>query len=242
MYEDRPAKDTPDLLNRDLAEYGGLSPDGQPIWRMVLAQNCRIHCFGQRNEIERGRRAAMEQDEAVRTAAGLAVKETRLIEPDRIIDGEHWILRHAFKGWILQRWFPASTWGTRTNWESQKAKDGRKRLLAAYPNRGAYMMMAGPWPTIAQAGDLHGAIRCYNVQQRRNPVHWGNHLRTMAVFEEQERQQAADAYAEEMAAQHRLGLAHVLTSVSPAAQEFRNITSKHTAGGIQLGASEKWGN
>ena len=173
MYEDRPAKDTPDLLNRDLAEYGGLSPDGQPIWRMVLAQNCRIHCFGQRNEIERGRRAAMEQDEAVRTAAGLAVKETRLIEPDRIIDGEHWILRHAFKGWILQRWFPASTWGTRDNWESQKAKDGRKRLLAAYPNRGAYMMMAGPWPTIAQAGDLHGEKSAATTWTKKEPSSLG---------------------------------------------------------------------
>jgi hypothetical protein len=241
MYEDRPEKDTPQLILDELREYGGLSPDGQVIWRIVLAQNCRIHCFGARNHIERGKREAIEQDEARRTDEGLAVKETRLIEPDRIEDGEHWIPRYKFRGWILERWFPASVWGSRHNWESQKARDGRTTLLAAYPQRGSYMMMAGSWPTLLQAGDLKGAIRCYNVQQRSNPVNWGNHIQVMAVFEAQERQQAADAYAEEIAAQHRLGLEHVLRSVSPAAQEFRNVVSKHTAGGVNLGASEKWG-
>jgi len=231
MYENRPEKDTPQSLIDELREYGGESPDGQPIWRMVLAQNCRIHCYGVRYHISKEKVAAMGDDS----------RPTDLL-PDRCEEGEFWIPRYKIKGWILQRWFPASVWGSKAAWEGEKASDGRTRLLAAYPNRGDYMMMpCGPWKSISQAGDLKGAIRCYNVQQRRNPVNWDNHLQVMTAQESLERQEAADAYADEIAAQHRLGLGSILRSVSTSAQEFRNVVSKHTAGGTHLGSSEKWG-
>ena len=64
---------------------------------------------------------------------------------------------------------------------------------------------------------------------------------SMAAFEAQERQEAADAYADEIAAQHRLGVGSILRSVSTSAQEWRSHVSEHTAGGVHLGASEKWG-
>lgn len=231
MYEDRPEKDTPPEINEELRAYGGTSPDGQSIWRLVLAQNCRIHCFGQRNEIAKGRVDVIGDDAQAKGN----------FEPDRIFEGEHWIPRYRVEGWILERWFPAATWGARDRWESEKARDGKTRLLAGYPNRGAYLLMAGPWRSIVEAGDLKSAIRFYNLQRKKNPVNWGNHLQAMAKFEEIERQQAADAHAEEIAAQHRLGMAGVLRSSSSAAQEFRNIVSKHTAAGVQLGSAEKWG-
>lgn len=230
MYEDRPQKDTPGWIQEELREYGGLSPDGQPIWRLVLAQNCRIHCFGTLNHISQDVEALADD-----------ARPTDVV-PDRTEEGEHWIPRYDVEGWILQRWFPASIWGTREKWEGERAKDGRTRLLAAYPQRGDYMMMpCGPWKSITEAGDLEAAIRCYNAQQRRNPANWDNHMLAMLAFEQQTRQVKADAYADEIAAQHRLGLDHVLRSVSPAAQRFRNVVSKHTAGGVNLGASEKWG-
>lgn len=230
MYEDRPEKDTPEWLQAELREYGGLSPDGQPIWRMVLARNCRIRCFGTMNHIS--------QD----TAALPEFARATDVVPDRIEEGEFWIPRYKVNGWILQRWFPASAWGLKEKWEQEKARDGRTRLLAAFPQRGDYMVMpCGPWQTIAEAGDLKAAIRCYNVQQRRNPANWENHTQAMLAFEEQERQQNADAYYEEMCAQHREVLAGTLRSVSESAQKFRNAVSKQTAGGVNLGASEKWG-
>lgn len=230
MYEDRPEKDTPEWIQAELREYGGLSPDGQPIWRMVLANNCRIHCFGTLNHIARSVQDFPED-----------AKPTDLV-PDRIEEGEFWVPRYKVTGWILQRWFPSSAWGLREKWEGEKARDGRTRMLAAYPLRGDYMMMpCGPWKTIAEAGDLKAAIRCYNVQQRRNPASWENHMAGMLAFEEQERQQLVEAYAEEIAAQHRLGLGSVLRSASESAQKFRNVVAKHTAGGVNLGASEKWG-
>lgn len=230
MYEDRPEKDTPEWVQAELREYGGLSPDGQPMWRLVLARNCRIRCFGTMNHLSQ---KTEEMPEFARP--------TDLV-PDRIEEGAFWIPRYKIHGWILQRWYPASAWGARSQWESEKARDGRTRMLAAFPQRGDYMMVpAGPWKTIAEAGDLKAAIRCYNVQQRRNPVNWENHERAMLAFEEQERQQEVDAYAEEIAAQHREVLAGTIRTVSLAAQKFRNVVAKHTAGGVNLGASEKWG-
>ena len=95
--------------------------------------------------------------------------------------------------------------------------------------------------TIVEAGDLKAAIRTYNIQQRRNPVSWQNHLDAMVAFEEQERQQLADEYAEEIAAAHREGVGALLRTASEAAQKFRNQVGDHLAGGVNLGASEKWG-
>ena len=230
MYEDRPEKDTPDFILAELHEYGGSSPDGQPIWRLVRAENCRIRCFGTMNHVSQDTKNWPETN-----------KPTDLV-PDRIEEGEFWVPRYRVKGWILQRWFPASMWGTKDRWESEKAKDGRRRLLAAWPQRGDYMMMpCGPWKSWQDAGDLRAAIRTYNIQQRRNPVNWQNHLMAMTAFEEQERQEAADLYAEEIAAMHREGFASTLRTVSESAQQFRNVLARHTAGGVNLGASEKWG-
>ena len=229
-YEDRPEKDTPEWIQKELREYGGESPDGQPIWRLVLARNCRMRCFGTMQTVEQDIEAL--PDDAKPTD----------VNPARIEEGEFWIPRYDIDGWILQRWYPASTWGTREKWEGEKSRDGRTRMMAAYPQRGDYMMMpCGPWKTIVEAGDLKGAIRCYNVQQRRNPANWENHMKAQLAFDGQRRQAKADAYAEEIAAQHRLALAGTLRSVSTSAQKFRNAVSKHTAGGVNLGASEKWG-
>lgn len=231
MYEDRPEKDTPQRILDELRAYGGESPNGQAIWRLVLAGNRRIHCFGSMNHIAKGRMEAIGDDPQAKGSFTL----------DRTEEGEFWVPRYRSDGWVLERWFPAHVWGTKDKWEGEKARDGRARLLAGYPQRGDYMMMAGPWPTIAAAGDLKAAIRCYNVQQRSNPANWANQIEAMARFEELYRQQAADNYAEEIAAQHREALAGVLRSASSAAQEFRNVVSQHTAGGVNLGASEKWG-
>lgn len=240
MYEDRPEKDTPEWIQEELREYGGLSPDGQPIWRMVLARNCRIRCFGTMNHVSQDVANLADNVAGEEKADKWSSQLENLV--DRIEEGEFWVPRYKVDGWILQRWFPASSWGLREKWESEKARDGRTRLLAAFPLRGDYMMMpCGPWNSITDAGDLKGAIRCYNVQQRRNPANWENYMAAQFAHEEHERQEMAEAYAEEIAAQHRITLGSVLRSASESAQKFRNVVSKHTAGGVNLGASEKWG-
>jgi len=233
MYEDRPEKDTPEHIQTELRDYGGLSPDGQPIWRLVLAQNRKILCFGTMNHI------------SINTSKLPEFSRPTDVEPDRIEEGRFWVPRYDAKkvvGWILERWFPPHIWGTRNQWDGEKARDGRTRLLAAYPQRGDYMMMpAGPWKSISQVGDLKAAIRCYNAQQRRNPVNWGHYLQALSLWEEQERQQRADEYYEELCAAHREVVANTLRTASESAQAFRNVVAEASAGGVNLGASEKWG-
>lgn len=231
MYEDRPEKDTPDSIRQELREYGGESPDGQSIWRLVLAQNCRIHCFGTQNHIAKGRAEALPDD-----------AHPVNIVPDRIEEGEFWIPRFREQGWILQRWYPASVWGTREKWDSERAPDGRTRLLAAYPNRGDYMIMpCGPWTAIPPVDALRGMIRHYNAQQRANPVNWENMIQATTAMEAQQRQVEADAYALELEAQFRIGFSGVLRTASCAAQQVRNSISEYSVGGVNLGASNKWG-
>lgn len=230
MFEDRPEKDTPQWILDELREYGGVSPNGLPIWRLVLAQNCRTRCFGAMNRIDPGLIDSMTD-------------ETRPAEitPYRIEEGEHWIPRFHVKGWILQRWFPASTWGSKEKWESEKARDGRTRLLAAFPVSGDYMVMpCGPWKTLNEIPDLRTAIRSYNFQQQSNPVNWQNDILAMTAMEAYERQAEAEAYADELASQYRMGVSGVLRSVSGAAQKVRNSLAE-SVGGVNLGAAQKWG-
>jgi hypothetical protein len=232
VYEDHPERDTPEEINQMLADYGGLSPHGDPIWRLVLARNCRLRCFGQLNFLPDG----LDIEDLPEGS-----KPTD-VTPVRIEVGEHWVPRYQQDGWILERWFPASAWGPREKWEAEKDKDGRTRLLAAYPERGGYMAMpAGPWRTITEAGDLCAAIRCYNMQQRRNPVRWDLYMETQAAREGVERQKRADEYAEEIAALHRASYGPAMRTASKAAQEMRSAVAEQAAGGVNLGASEKWG-
>lgn len=231
MFEDRPEKDTPQHIIDELREYGGESPDGKPIWQLVLAQNCRNRCFGTMNHIDPGLVASMSDE----------TRPTDII-PDRIEEGQFWIPRYSVKGWILRRWYPASVWGARSTWEGQKAKDGRTRLLAAYPQGGDYMMMpCGPWKTIQQAGDLKAAIRSYNMQKRMDPVNWANYEQAWVAMDAQKRQQDAEACAEELEMQYRSAMSGILRTVSGAAQKVRNAMAGYSVGGINLGASNKWG-
>lgn len=230
MYEDRPEKDTPQYIQDELRDYGGVSPNGKSIWQLVLAQNCRTRCFGAMNHIQPGVIKAMDD----------STRPTEII-PERISDGEHWIPRFDFKGWILRRWYPASTWGNRLQWEGEKAKDGRTRLMAAFPSSGDYMVMpCGPWSNLAQVPDLRTAIRSYNFQQRLNPVNWGNYILSMTAMEAHERQSAADDYAGELEAQYRMGFSGMFRSVSGAAQRVRNEVAE-SVGSVNLGASNRWG-
>lgn len=230
MYEDRPEKDTPKHVTDDLAEYGGRNPHGKPLWRLVLAKNCRVHCFGRKNHVEPGVVAALSDTSSPAD-----------VVPSRIEEGEFWIPHYQIDGWILERWFPASAWGVKEQWEGERAPDGRTRLLAAYPNLGDYMMMYGPWKSISAAGDLKLYLRTYAAQRRANPVNWDNSVATYLALDAKYRQEQADEYAEELEAQYRMGISGALKTVSSTSQKLRNAMSEYSLGGINLGAADKWG-
>ena len=79
MYEDRPEKDTPDWIQADLREYGGVAQtarlSGAWCWLKIAA----IRCFGTMNHIA--------QD----TSNWAPDKKATDLVPDRIEEGEFWI-------------------------------------------------------------------------------------------------------------------------------------------------------
>lgn len=228
MYDDRPERNTPERIKAQLREYGGLTPHGWPVWRFVLAQNCRVRCFGQRNHIAPG----IKLSESIYPGELLV---------ERVEEGAFWVPRYRTKGWILQRWFPPHVWGTKEAWEAYRAQDGTTKLLAAYPAYGDYRMLCGPWRSIDEAGDLPTAIRTYNLQQKRMPRNVEAFLRAEAVIEQHERQEEVDAYAETLEDAQRLQVAEVLRTVSRSADQFRAVVADAANQGTHLGASEKWG-
>ena len=228
MYDNRPERDTPERIKEMLVDYGGRTPFGWPVWRFVLAQNCRIKCFGQKNHIVQGVKLS-------------EVKHAEELLVERIEEGAFWIPRYRSKGWILERWFSPSIWGTREAWESKRANDGTTRLFAAYPAHGDYRMLCGPWKSIEEAGDLPTAIRTYNLQQRRMPTNVDAFMRAEAVIEAHERELEIEAYAETLEDAQRLQVSDVLRTVSKSADQFRSVVANAANKGTQLGASEKWG-
>jgi hypothetical protein len=240
-YEDRPEKDTPQWIQDELRAYGGESPGGDPIWKLVLAENCRTRFFGTMNHVSQGAIDSISGEATPLADGKFAADSGGKVVPDRIEHGEHWVPRFGVKGWILLHWYPASAWGSRAEWEGQKDKDGRTRLLAAFPQRGDYMVMScGPWRTLNEVPDVKALIRHYNFQQIANPVNWENDTKAMIAMEKAEREAQAEQLAQELEAQYRIGVTSVLTSVSSAAQRVRNAVSQ-SVGGVQLDAAARWG-
>jgi hypothetical protein len=75
---------------------------------------------------------------------------------------------HA-EGWILEKWFPASAYGTQEEWYSYKAIDGMTAMLGPYPERGDYEMIFGPWPKIPSTDMLQRLVASYasGINSRR---------------------------------------------------------------------------
>ena len=115
----------PAALREEITRYGGQNPYGMPLWRVVLAENVREQCFGQMKHMPRVSADADLTD----------------IEPEKFTSGEMWVPRYDSKGWILERWFPASAWGSQITWEHELAADGLTKLKGEWPRHGDYFMV-----------------------------------------------------------------------------------------------------
>jgi hypothetical protein len=120
-----PTRDTPRHLTAELARYGGLNPFGEPIFRVVLAQNVKDQTFGTMRHMP-----VIDVDSEVADPT-----------PEKFSSGEMWIERYNECGWILERWFPASAWGSQVEWESETSQDEVTKLKGQFPRHGDYFMV-----------------------------------------------------------------------------------------------------
>lgn len=228
MYEDRPEKDTPEAVRALLREYGGVTAHGWPIWRLVLAENCRMQCFG-----------VMRHAPRVKDTSELDLRETA---PERVEEGVFWLRRYPqTRGWILQRWFPPHVWGARQDWERQKAEDGVTRMRGKFPAQGDYFLMAGPWRSIEMAGDLRLPIQALNRAARDNPTNFETYFRQQLREERREQQEQIERFETTLEIYRRTEVLPILKSASPLAQRARNRVQQQIHLPSHLGASDAWG-
>ena len=140
-----PLKDTPADITETLTRWGGKNEYGNPNWRIILAQNHLVQRAGMWTEF-----ADDTEQTQFRTVGNQVRYQHREIAPDRIIIGTRWVPLYQVEGWILERWFPASSYGSKEQWESALSQDGVTPMMGPFPERGGYFMPSGggPWVEI----------------------------------------------------------------------------------------------
>ena len=197
------------------------------MWRLVLAQNCLITTNGIMHELEPGEVACF--------AAGPDGKRFYQKPQDRVTAGRFEVPKYPCEGWVLERWFPASTWGTPEEWKSHKSEDG-STIMGEYPTQGDYWMLAGPFEKIPELGDLENAIAMHKRAMATAPTSYANVLRQTVLDQETARETRRQKLEDELAYMRKNELVPVLKSGSLEAQRFRNKLNESIGDRSHLGA------
>lgn len=135
-----PNRYTPPQVIERLTAWGGLNPYGAPAWRIIQAECHLVQRSGSWTEFE--------DTECARPTGTDWQMETKQIAPDAIRVGTFWVPLYPCEGWILERWFPPSAFGSRNDWYGAKSQDGETPMMGPFPDRGDWWMLDGPWDEI----------------------------------------------------------------------------------------------
>lgn len=167
MQIDSADRRTPSPIRKELARFGGLNPYNRANWRIVLAEDRRELRGGVFHHMPTGDVAVTEFEPIGKGAYRMHHKE---VKPERVETGFHEVPKYPVKGWILERWFPASRKGMgRAEWEAVRSTDGTP-MMGPYPGEGFYFMLAGPWEQIPDMADLKTAIAMHIRTEEQNPA------------------------------------------------------------------------
>jgi hypothetical protein len=135
----------------------------------------------------------------------------------------------------MEKWFPASTWGTPEQWASHKSEDGTP-MMGAYPIEGDYWMMAGPFDHIPELSDIEQAMSMHEEAMRNRPANYAAHFKQVIKDEEYAREQRRLKLERELELMRKSELVPVLKGGSLEAQRFRNQLSESIGDRSHLGA------
>jgi hypothetical protein len=136
---------------------------------------------------------------------------------------------HA-EGWILEKWFPASSYGAEAEWYSYKAVDGFTSMLGPYPECGDYEMIFGPWTKLPASDVLQGLISRYSAGihgRRGTPESRAQEYLLRYQYEEERAEVKRKAEYEAMMRDH----ISPLHSISLAASRWRQELARRTGNG-----------
>jgi hypothetical protein len=220
--------DAPKAVQDALAKHGGNVPgQDRPMWRLVLAQNCLIVANGIMHELETGDVACF--------ALGPDGKRYYRKPHDRVTAGRVEIPKYPCEGWVLEKWFPATTWGSPEEWKSHRSEDG-STIMGDYPSRGDYWMLAGPFEKVPELADLRQAIDMHRQAMQSQPTNYARVLQQTIFDEETKREQRREKLEADLAYMRKNELVPVLKSGSLEAQRFRNQLSESIGDRSHLGA------
>ena len=156
----------PSSTARFLVSFGGRNPFDKPQWRLLVSSDRRVKESGVYRDWAAGLSTAEK--------GGLNFEGCRFRRHDnrplRVVTEMREVRKYPHvEGWILERWFPASSYGTQAEWYSYKAVDGFTPMLGPYPECGDYEMVYGPWAKAPSTDTLQGLISKYShgVNSRR---------------------------------------------------------------------------
>jgi hypothetical protein len=210
--------DAPKELQKSVARIGGSNMYGKPLWRVVLAQHRRMICGGIFHEFDQfSDQFNFDKGKADYTP----LKATRVEH-----DAHREVPMYAVEGWILERWLPPGTWGTREAWEGMKAEDGVTPILGPYPDQGDYWMLGGPWERVPDLGDLEQAIQIYELGRSKAPANFEAAMNLYIKREQDRKVEEYERFVEELEKYQKSEIEPLMKSTSLAAQGVRNAVQK----------------
>lgn len=162
----------PRALQNFLTRYGGRNPYGKANWRLLVASDRLVKEAGVYRDWSPGLTTAEKGGLCFEPDPGTPGCNFRRHEnkPLRTVTEIREIRKYPHaEGWVLERWFPTSSYGLPVDWYSWKAVDGVTPMLGPYPERGDYEMIFGPWPRIPSTDTLERLISnyCAGINGRR---------------------------------------------------------------------------
>jgi hypothetical protein len=156
----------PSATQRFLTSYGGKNPFGKPQWRLLVGGDRLVKESGVYRDWAPGLSTAEKgglnfQPNPDAPGCNFSRHDNR---PIRVVTEMREVKKYPHaEGWILEKWFPASSYGTQAEWYSYKAIDGFTPMLGPYPECGDYEMIFGPWPKVPTTDVLQGLIAKYSA-------------------------------------------------------------------------------
>lgn len=223
-----PESDAPEFMRKALLRIGGTNPHGKPLWRVVLAQSCTRKSAGVLHHLPTG-------DVSVFDVDGKGQVHSKSSLGDRVESGIFELPRYPVEGWIVERWFPPSTWGTPETWAQQKSQDGGQILASEFPSHGDYFLINGPFEEIPELGDLENAIQMWEHGHRNRPTNIVAHYKALLDAEEELREKRRLKLEKDLEYMRQNELVPVLKSGSLTAQSVRNDLQKMIGDSSHLG-------
>lgn len=145
----------PKYIEEFLRRVGGKNPLNESIYRCVHTTT--------RYKIEGGAWNLWDENLTLQERGGLILSEQGLLipsphKPNRVEVGLREMLKYSgFVGWVVERWMPASFYGTRDAWPHLQGHADIP-LLGPYPIDGDYEACSTISAELPSLGDLHNAI------------------------------------------------------------------------------------